>query len=87
MVNQKIVIRIKFGLHARPAGVLAKIAQQFASDVKVVIGEKEYNAKSIMGLLAAGIQNGTEIQIRCTGEDEIKALHAIIPAIESGLGE
>lgn len=87
MVSQKIAIRLKFGLHARPAGVLAKIAQKFESDVKLIVAGKEYNAKSIMGLLAAGIQNGAEVQFGCNGKDETEALRQVISAVQSGLGE
>lgn len=37
--------------------------------------------------LGAGIKSGDEILLICEGEEEEKALKAMIEAIESGLGE
>ena len=45
------------------------------------------NAKSVLSILGAGIKSGDEILLICEGEEEEKALKAMIEAIESGLGE
>nr|WP_319489011.1 HPr family phosphocarrier protein [uncultured Caproiciproducens sp.] len=87
MVSQKVVVRLKFGLHARPAGVLAKLAQQYKCDVKMKVKDQTFNVKSIMGVIAAGVQSGTEIDVICSGEDEAKAVQDIVKAILAGLGE
>lgn len=44
-------------------------------------------AKSVLSILGAGIKSGDEILLICEGEEEEKALKAMIEAIESGLGE
>ena len=87
MVSQKVVIKNASGLHARPAGVLVKEAGKCASDVKLVVGERAINAKSILNIMAAGIKCGTEIEVRCDGENEEAELQTLIAAIEGGLGE
>ncbi len=87
MVSQKVKIQLKFGLHARPAGVLAKLAKQYTSDVKIQMGNRTYNAKSIMGVLSAGAKCGSEIELVCNGQDEAKALKELVKEINSGLGE
>ena len=40
-----------------------------------------------MNLMAACIKQGAEVEVRCDGPDEEKALKAIIELIDSGLGE
>lgn len=87
MVSQKVKIQLKFGLHARPAGTLAKLAQQYQCDVKMQSNEKTFNIKSIMGVLAAGVKCGTEVELICNGLDEQKAIQELVGAIKSGLGE
>ncbi len=55
------------GLHARPAGMIAKIAQTFAGDIKIKKGDKEVNAKSIMSIMSLGIQKGDSIVVDVIG--------------------
>ena len=87
MVSQKVVIKNASGLHARPAGVLAKEAGKCTSDVKLTVGERTITAKSILNIMAAGIKCGTEVEVRCEGENEEAELQTLVAAIEGGLGE
>lgn len=87
MVCKKVNVNLKFGLHARPAGVLAKLAQGFQSDVTMKGNGKSVNAKSIMGVLSAGVQSGAEVEFICSGDDEAEALQDIVAAVQNGLGE
>ena len=45
MVSQKIVIKNASGLHARPAGVLAKEAGKCKSNVTMVVGDRTVDSK------------------------------------------
>lgn len=87
MVSRTVTVKNKLGLHARPAGVLTKLAQHYQSDVKLKVKDKIVNVKSIMGLLSAGVQCGTEIELVCNGADEGKALEELVAAVDAGLGE
>jgi phosphocarrier protein len=87
MVSQKTTVINKSGIHARPAGELAKICSKCASDIIISVGEKRLNPKSILNLMAAAIRCGTEIVVECTGETEKEDLEKILDAIASGLGE
>ena len=75
------------GIHARPAGEFVKEAKKFASDVKIVKGEKSADAKKIFGLMSLGVKQGEEILVQIEGTDEEEAMKAMIAAINSGLGE
>lgn len=87
MVSQKVIVNNKSGLHARPAGVLAKAAGKCGSDVIIISGDRRIVAKSILNIMAAAIKAGTEIEVQCEGETEEQDLKTIVDLIESGLGE
>ncbi len=87
MVSEKIIIKNEQGLHMRPAGVFAKAMAKYPCDVKIAVGDKEVNGKSIMNIIGACIKCGTEIEMKCDGEQEAEALKDAIALIESGLGE
>lgn len=75
------------GIHARPASLFTKKANQFESDVMLIYKGKEVNAKSIMGIMSLGIIKNSEITIKAEGSDEEKAVNALVELIESGFGE
>ncbi len=88
MVRKNVVVLTKTGLHARPANILLKKAKTYDSKVLIALDGKEYNAKSMVGILGAGVECGMEIDIVCNGEDEEKACNEIVEMIKSGgLGE
>ncbi|MGN0271617.1 MAG: HPr family phosphocarrier protein [Lachnospiraceae bacterium] len=61
------------GIHARPAGEFVKEAKKFASEVKIVKGEKSADAKKIFGLMSLGVKQGEEILVQIEGTDEEEA--------------
>jgi phosphocarrier protein len=60
---------------------------QYKSLITFKFRENTANAKSVLSVLGACVKCGDEIEIFCEGEDEEKALRALLNAIESGLGE
>ena len=87
MVAKRVVLTNREGLHVRPAGLFSNEMQKYRSDVWVCREEAVVSGKSIMNLIAAGIQQGDEIEIRCSGPDEEEALSRAVELVESGLGE
>ncbi len=87
MVSEKVIVPNKLGLHLRPAGELCKAALKYSSRVTFTIGTSTANAKSVLGVLAARVQCGDEIELICEGEDEVEALAGLAGLIQSGLGE
>jgi phosphocarrier protein FPr len=75
------------GLHARPAAVFVKTAKKFKSKIKVEHGPKKANAKSVISVLALGVEKGGQIRLIVEGEDEDAALEILKNEIESGLGD
>ena len=87
MVAQTVKVVNEQGLHMRPAGVIAREAGKFDSDVTIVFGDKRINAKSLVNIIAACIKCGAEVTIECDGADEKEALAKAVELIESGFGE
>ncbi len=86
MVTQKLVVAEISGLHLRPAGRISEVSLQFKSTIQVKKGDQIANAKSVLGLLAARIQQGDEIEILCDGVDEEEALQVLVTSIREGFG-
>ncbi|WP_164522081.1 HPr family phosphocarrier protein [Halocella sp. SP3-1] len=82
MVEKKVVIKNKTGLHARPAGRLVKKAKAYLSDIKLIYGDKEINAKSVMNVMTLGAAKGKELIIKASGDDEKKAVNELVNFIE-----
>lgn len=83
MIIQEIILKNEEGLHARPATEIAKSASKYGCDIKFEVSGKEYNAKSVLNIMSAGIKNNTQIKIVCDGVDEKQALEEIIEKFEN----
>ncbi len=83
MVEKKIVIKNKTGLHARPATELVELSSKFESDVLIYTDEEEIDAKSIISVLSGGVFPGAEITLQVTGTDEDVASEKIIYLLEN----
>ena len=87
MTERIITIHHAVGLHARPASIFVQEAVKFASEITVTYGELTTNAKSILGILSLGVQQGAEIKIAANGEDAEQAVAALVALIENNFGE
>lgn len=82
MYKKEVMVKNESGLHARPASMFVKEANKYVSDIKVSIESKIFNAKSIMGILSAGITSGTTIEISADGEDAQIAVDNLVKLVE-----
>ena len=71
-------------LHARPASGVVAAAGRFQSDVTLVNGDREANAKSILSVLGLDVAAGAQILVRAEGADADAALDALEAAIAGG---
>ena len=82
-----LTIHHAVGLHARPAALFVQTAKQFRSNLKVIHGAKEANGKSILNVLALGVDQDAAITLQAEGEDADQALAALKNLIENNFGE
>lgn len=88
MERRDIEVTNEHGLHARPAALFVQTAARFSSRMtlrNLSRGGKEANAKSIMEVLTAGVDQGSHIQIEADGDDAHDAVRALADLIEKGL--
>ena len=52
MTSEAIILPNPNGLHARPAAVLSSVAKTFKSDIRLQLGDRSANARSVTSLLA-----------------------------------
>lgn len=70
-------IKDPLGIHARPAGLLAKKAASFKSDITITRNDKTADLKKIFGIMGLGAKQGDTITVRISGEDEEEAYKAV----------
>ncbi|MBN1196391.1 MAG: HPr family phosphocarrier protein [Candidatus Aminicenantes bacterium] len=74
MVEEKVEISNKLGLHARAAAKLSHLANSFQSDIFLIYNSDRVNAKSLLGILTLAASVGTSITISAAGKDEQEAV-------------
>lgn len=87
MINTKIQIINKLGLHARASAKFVSTASRFQSSIDVTKDQKTINGKSIMGVMMLAASKGTEILLEIDGPDEVELEKAITDLINNRFGE
>ncbi len=87
MVERKIQVINKLGLHARPSAMLVQKASKFKSEIKLLKDDVEVNAKSILSVMMLAAEVGSFISLKAEGEDEKQAVEAIAKLFEEKFGE
>jgi len=85
--SSEVQIVNKYGLHARPAAELVKLANRFASDVWIRKDEVEVSGKSIMGVMMLAAGKGSKVMLEVEGPDEKEAMEALTSLIADNFGE
>lgn len=67
------VIQDPMGLHARPAGMLAKAATAYPCQITVTAPAGTADAKRLMSIMRLAAKAGMELTITCDGEREEEA--------------
>ena len=87
MIQTRIQISNKLGLHARASAKLTKLAGGFKSEIHLARNGRRVNAKSIMGVMMLAAGMGSEVEIETDGADEAEAMAALRGLIEAKFGE
>ena len=71
------VLQAPNGIHARPAGELAKIASGFDAQVTVRSGDSTASMKSIIEMMQLGAVIGSKLEVHVSGKDAAAAAEAV----------
>lgn len=78
MKNFTFTINDPLGIHARPAGLLAKTAKAFAdTTVTVTKNGTTVKASQLMKLMSLGVKQGDEVTVTAEGASEEAAIEAM----------
>lgn len=87
MIEKKVKIVNKAGLHTRPAATIVKMAAKYKCDFFIDRDGMEINGKSIIGVMTLAAEMGTELILRFDGSDEKQAAEEILSYFERGFDE
>ena len=77
MKQFQYTIKDELGVHARPAGLLVKLAKQYTSAITIEKNGKTCDMRKLMALMGMGVKQGETVTIKVEGEDEDAAAEAI----------
>ncbi|MGI6466809.1 MAG: HPr family phosphocarrier protein [Sphaerochaetaceae bacterium] len=77
MVEREVEVQNRAGIHARPAALIVKVANQFESKIYMEKDQMRINGKSIMGIITLGAAYKSRLKISAEGPDEVEAADAI----------
>ena len=74
------------GIHARPAGLLAKAAKTFPDTVIMIQkGDKEVKATQLMNLMGVGVKEGEVVTVTADGPSEENAIEVMYNTLAENL--
>ena len=68
MIERDVTLLNRQGMHARPASLLVERANRHPCEILIRKGNREVNAKSILGVLTLGAACGETVTLRVDGE-------------------
>jgi phosphotransferase system HPr (HPr) family protein len=89
MIERKLQVKARMGLHARAAAKLVRLTTTFRSKVVLrrIDGGPAVDAKSILSVLMLAATAGTELAASVEGVDEEAAIAAIDKLFAESFGE
>ncbi len=82
--SHPVVITTESGLHARPAAMITAAARRFTSELRLVSGNREANARSVVSIMSLEIAAGDAVTVVARGNDAAAAMAAIIELLVTG---
>lgn len=90
MPSIEINVMHSVGLHARPASQFVQLAMKFPCEImlsNLTSGSEPVNAKSILGVLSLGVNQGNKIRIDANGESSEDAIESLTSLVNDNFGE
>ena len=85
MVTFEYTIKDELGIHARPAGMLAKAAKELDSEITITKGGNSVGATKLMALMGLAVKCGDTITVTIEGGDENASEAAMRTFLEENL--
>ena len=70
MTTITYTITDELGLHARPAGIMVKMAKEWDGKVEICTSKKMVDCKRVIGVMGLALKQGDTLTMTFEGEDE-----------------
>jgi phosphocarrier protein len=87
MMQQEVMVSNMFGIHARPASLIAQTASRFKADIKLEKDGVSANAASIMNVMMLAAAYKSTVVIKANGPEEKQAVEALVELFNSKFHE
>ncbi len=81
--SRTLRIKNELGIHARPAALIVKTSNGYASEIVFEKDGNKASGKSIIGLLTIEGNPGSEVKVTATGADAMEAVAALEDLFEN----
>lgn len=85
MIKYEFTINDELGIHARPAGSLAKLAKSLDSTVIIFKGDKFADASKLLAVMGLNVKQGDTVTVTIDGGNEAEAEKAVREFFEKNL--
>lgn len=85
MYQKSTIVVCRGGLGSEAATEFVQLASRFCSELFIEISGKKINAKSIIGIVSAGISDRANILISGNGSDSTKAVETLCKFVSEEL--
>ncbi len=87
MMQQEVFVSNSFGIHARPASLIAQTASRFKADIRLEKEGVSANAASIMNVMMLAAAYKSTVVIKASGPEEKQAVEALVELFNSKFHE
>ena len=77
MTTKTIAVGNAPGSETHPVAMLVQVASRYDSSIYIENNQRRVNAKSLIGMMSLGLDEGAKILVTADGCDEAAALEAI----------
>ena len=85
MKTFEYTIKDELGIHARPAGILAKEGKNYKSTVTITKAGKSAEITRLLAVMSLGVKCGETVEVSVEGEDEETAFEEVKAFFEANL--
>jgi phosphocarrier protein HPr len=87
MIQQEVIVSNAFGIHARPASLIAQTSAKFKADIRLEKDGVSANAASIMNVMMLAAAQNSKLIIKAQGPEEKQAVEALVLLFNSKFNE
>ena len=86
-VSRTLVVNNPQGIHARPANLIVRLAQQYQAKIQFVKDNQRVDGRSILELLTLAAAQGSQLEVEAQGPDAQQAVDALADLFADNFAE